>query len=257
MQLSANLGFLWRDRSLPDAIRAAKTAGFDAVEVHWPYDVDPAEVKAALDETGLPLLGLNTDRGDVANGENGLSALPGREPEARAAVDQALAYALATGARNIHVMAGFAQGAQAENVFVSALEYACAKAEPYGITILIEPLNHYDAPGYFLSTTSHAEELIERVAQDNLKLMFDCYHVQLMEGDISHRLARLKPVIGHIQFARVPDRGPPDGGELNYSHVFDVIRQIGWDAPIGAEYKSSEPTNDTLGWMANARGAAI
>ena len=257
MELSANLGFLWNDRSLPDAIRAAKKAGFDAVEVHWPYAVDPSEVNAALEATRLPLLGLNTDRGNVANGDNGLSALPGREAEAYKAIDQAVAYALATQARNIHVMAGFSQGAQAENAFVSALEYACAKAAPHGITILIEPLNRYDAPGYFLSTTVHAQEIIERVARDNLKLMFDCYHVQLMEGDISHRLAELKPIIGHIQFARVPDRGPPDGGELNYAHVFDVIRQIGWDAPIGAEYKSVLPTDETLGWMPSARGAAI
>ena len=257
MKLSANLGFLWNDRTLPDAIRAAKAAGFDAVECHWPYATPAEDIRAALDETGLPLLGINTVRGDVAGGENGLCALPGRENEARDAIDQALVYAVSTGARNIHAMAGFAHGASAENTFVSALEYACSQARPHGITILIEPLNHYDAPDYFLSATSHAEELIERVDQDNLKLMFDCYHVQLMEGDVSHRLERLRPIIGHIQFARVPDRGPPDGGELNYAYVFDVIRQIGWDAPIGAEYKSSQPTDETLGWMAAARGLAI
>lgn len=257
MKLSANLGFLWNDRPLPDAIRAAHAAGFDAVECHWPYAVDAADIRQALDETGLPLLGINTDRGDVAGGENGLSALPGRADDARTAIDQAVDYAVVVGARSIHVMAGFSQGAQAENTFVEALEYATDLAAPHGITILIEPLNRYDAPGYFLSTTEHAEELITRIDRDNLKLMFDCYHVQLMEGDISHRLERLLPIIGHIQFARVPDRGPPDGGELNYAHVFDVIRQIGWSAPIGAEYKSLQPTDETLGWMQMARGTAI
>ena len=249
MQFSANLGFLWNDRPLPAAIHAAKAAGFDAVECHWPYGEAADDVNKALAETGLAMLGLNTIRGDLEAGENGLSALPGREAEARAAIDQAITYAQAIGARNIHVMAGFAQGVAAENCFIEALEYACDQARPLGITILIEPLNQYDAPGYFLSTTTHAGEIITRVGAANLKLMFDCYHVQLMEGDLSHKLERLLPVIGHIQFARVPDRGPPSGGEVNYRHIFGVIRELGWDQPLGAEYKSSLPTDDTLAWM--------
>ncbi|AVL54843.1 isomerase [Roseobacter denitrificans] len=253
MQFSANLGFLWTDRTLPEAIHAAKAAGFDAVECHWPYGEAAKDVVAALDATGLPMLGLNTLRGNLDAGENGLSALPGREGEARAAIDQAIAYARATGAQNVHVMAGFAQGVAAENCFVEALEYACEQALPFGITILIEPLNHYDAPGYFLSTTTHAKEIITRVGAPNLKLMFDCYHVQLMEGDLSHKLAALLPVIGHIQFARVPDRGPPAGGEVNYAHIFGVIEELGWHKPLGAEYKSPLPTDETLGWMTKLR----
>ena len=249
MLFSANLGFLWNDRPLPEAIRAAKRAGFDAVECHWPYATPVAEINAALLDTGLPMLGLNTSRGDAGAGENGLSALPGREAEARAAIDQALSYAESVGARNVHVMAGFAKGAVAEKCFVSALEYACGRAADIQKTILIEPLNKYDAPGYFLSTTTHAAELITRVGADNLKLMFDCYHVQLMEGDLSHRLKALLPVIGHIQFARVPDRGPPDGGELNFRYIFDVLEDLGWQGPLGAEYKSNLPTDETLGWL--------
>lgn len=255
MRFSANLGFLWTDRLLPDAVRAAAAAGFDGVECHWPYDVPAEDVAAALDETGLQMLGLNTVRGDVAGGENGLSALPGREAEARAAIDQAVAYASAIGAQNLHVMAGFAQGAQAEIVFVEALNYACDAAGENGMTILIEPLNGYDAPGYFLSTTEHASEIITRVGRPNLKLMFDCYHVQLTEGDISHRLEALMPIIGHVQIARVPDRGPPDGGELSYPHILEVLRKIGWEGPIGAEYKPAGPTGETLGWLAEARRA--
>jgi 2-dehydrotetronate isomerase len=249
MRFSANLGFLWSDRTLPEAIHAARDAGFDAVEAHWPYAVPTAQVNAALQETGLPLLGLNARRGDAAAGENGLAALPGREAEARASIDEALEYADATGAGNVHVMAGFAQGVAAEVAFVDALGYACAKAEALGITILIEPLNHYDAPGYFLKTTQHAQEMIARVGASNLKLMFDCYHVQLMEGDLSHKIENLLPIIGHIQFAGVPDRGPPDRGEVNYDHVFAVLDGLGWDLPLGAEYKPRRPTEDTLGWM--------
>ena len=249
MRFSANLGFLWNDRSLPDAIRAAKAAGFDAVECHWPYDVAVSDVADALAETGLAMLGLNTRRGDVAAGDNGLSAIPGREEEARAAIDEAIQYARAIDVPNIHVMAGFATGNAAHQTFVAALKYACAQAQSYGITILIEPLNKYDAPGYFLTTTDQALAVIAAVDAPNLKLMFDCYHVQLMEGDLTHKIQTLLPHIGHIQVASVPDRGPPDHGEVNFAHIFEVIAKLDYAAPLGAEYKSAEPTDQTLGWL--------
>ncbi|MGQ7846723.1 hydroxypyruvate isomerase family protein [Granulosicoccus sp. 3-233] len=249
MKFSANLGFLWNDRPLPEAIRAAKAAGFDAVECHWPYDIPADEVKAALRETGLPMLGLNTRRGDVNAGDNGLSAIPGREAEARAAIDEAIAYATAIGTSKIHVMAGFANGHEAHQCFVANLQYACTQAAPHDITILIEPLNKYDAAGYFLTTTEQALAIIEAVAAPTLKLMFDCYHVQLMEGDLTHRIEALLPWIGHIQFASVPDRGAPDHGEINYDHVFELTRRLGYDSPLGAEYKPGGNTDDTLGWL--------
>lgn len=249
MKFSANLGFLWTDRSLPSAIHAAKKAGFDAVECHWPYDVPAVEVQAALQETGLAMLGLNTRRGNVKDGDNGLAALPGRSPEARAAIDEAIAYAVAVKAANVHVMAGFASGAAAEEVFVETLRYACAKAQSHGITILIEPLNSYDAPGYFLSMTDQALRIVDAVGTANLKLMFDCYHVQLMEGDLSNRIRRLLPHIGHIQFASVPDRGPPDHGEVSYPHIFDLLANLGYAAPLGAEYKPVGDTRSSLGWL--------
>ncbi len=253
MQFSANLGFLWNDRPLPDAIRAAKAAGFDAVECHWPYDTPVEDVAKALEETSLRMLGLNGRRGNVAGGENGLTALVGRETEARAAIDEALAYANRLGTRNVHIMAGFASGPEAHSTYVDNLRYACSKAAEIGITILIEPLNKYDAPGYFLSTTSQAIAVIEEVGATNLKLMFDCYHVQLMEGDLSHKLADLLPHIGHIQFASVPDRGAPDRGELNYAYVFKRISELGWETPLGAEYKPNGDTDATLTWLKTMR----
>ncbi len=255
MKFSANLGFLWTDRRLTDAIHAAKAAGFDAVECHWPYDVPASEVSGALVETGLAMLGLNTRRGDVAAGDNGLSAMTGREAEARAAIDEAITYAIAIGAANIHVMAGFAAGDQAHATFVDNLTYACRNAAPHGITILIEPLNKYDAPGYFLRTTDQAVAIISEVGAENHKLMFDCYHVQLMEGDLTHRIEKLLPHIGHIQFASVPDRGAPDHGEINYSHVFQVIARLGYAAPAGAEYKPNGPTDHSLAWMNDLRAS--
>ena len=246
MKFSANLGFLWADRALPDAIRAAKRAGFDAVECHWPYDTPPEEVLAALEETGLPMMGLNTIRG--AAGENGLSALPGREEEARAAIDQAIAYASFVGAVAIHVMAGFASGKAAHDTFLANLKYA-RDAAPKDITLLIEPLNRHDAPGYFLSTTDQAHDILRELSLPGVRLMFDCYHVGRTEGDVITRLSALHPVIGHIQFASVPDRGAPDHGEINYRFVFDAIRELGWEAPIGAEYKPGPDTDKTLDWM--------
>lgn len=251
MKFSANLGFLWTELSLPDAIRAAKDAGFDAVECHWPYQFPVEDVRGALEETGLKMLGLNTVRGNLDAKENGLSALAGREDEARAAIDQSVSYAAAIGAAKVHVMAGFGEGDAAHKAFVENLTYACDQAKEFGIAILIEPLNKYDAPDYFLQTTDQALSIIEEVGRTNIRLMFDCYHVQLMEGDVSNKLKTLLPTIGHIQFASVPDRGAPGHGELNYKHVFEVIDGLGYGAPIGAEYKPGGPTDETLGWMKN------
>jgi hydroxypyruvate isomerase len=240
---------MWTELTLPDAIRAARSAGFDAVECHWPYAFDPTEVKAALSETGLEMLGLNTDRGDIANGDNGLCALPDRVQQARKTIDQAIDYASEIGCGAVHVMAGFAAGSDAHQCFVENLSYAAQKAAPLGIAILIEPLNHYDAAGYFLTTTTQAIEIITQVAAPNLKLMFDCYHVQLMEGDLSNRIDKLLPQIGHIQFAGVPKRGRPDEGEVAFAHVFRTISEQGYTKPLGAEYKPGGDTDATLGWM--------
>lgn len=253
MRFSANLGFLWADRPLPDAIRAAHAAGFDAVECHWPYDTPAAETLAALRETGLPMLGLNTRRGRTEIGENGLAALAGREAEARAAIDEALAYARATGTGAVHVMAGNSSGPRARAAFVSNLVHACEAAQ--GTTILIEPLNPYNAPGYFLNGTAQAADIIREVGRSNLRLLFDCYHVQILEGDVTRRLEGLLPLVGHIQIASVPDRGIPDHGELDYGYVLRRIRDLGWDRPIGAEYLPGESPDLDMSWLGQTRAA--
>ncbi|MEC9433637.1 MAG: TIM barrel protein [Pseudomonadota bacterium] len=252
MRFSANLGFLFTDRPLPDAIRAAAAAGFDAVECHWPYEVPAGDVAAALAETGLPMLGLNTNRGRA--GENGLTALPGRETEALAEIDRAFDYAAAIGAGAVHVMAGFAEGPAAEATFRATLAEACRRAAPLGLTVLIEPLNRYDAPGYFLTTTDQARGTIEAVDHPALKLMFDAYHVQIMEGDLCRRLTALAPLIGHVQIAAVPDRGEPDAGEVDLRYVLAHLAGLGWTAPVGAEYRPrSGSTEAGLGWLPGFR----
>lgn len=248
-KFSANLGFLWNYLSLPDAIRAAKAAGFDAVECHWPYEFGTEDIKSALEETNLEMLGLNTRRGNIDLGENGLTALIGREAEAKVAIDEAIEYAVAIDAKNIHVMAGTASGSEAHSVFISNLKYACEKASSDKKTIVIEPLNHIDVPGYFLSSTDQAKAIIDEVSKQNLKLMFDCYHVQIMKEDVVSKLRALQPIIAHIQFASVPDRGAPDHGELDYERVFAAIAECGYCAPLGAEYISPNKTEETLDWM--------
>ncbi|MEM6636249.1 MAG: TIM barrel protein [Pseudomonadota bacterium] len=242
---SANLGFLWSELNLPDAIRAAHQAGFAAVECHWPYDTPAQAVANALTETGLPMLGLNTRRGRP--GENGLSALSGRENDARAAIDEAIAYAEIVDAQAIHVMAGIANGDEAHATFLSNLRYAIEKTDR---TILIEPLNPNDAPGYFLQTTDQASEIIREVGASSLKLMFDCYHAGRSEGDVTQRFAKLQALVGHIQIAAVPDRGPPDHGELDYMFVLSEFARMGWQRPIGAEYRPVAQTETSLSWMA-------
>ena len=247
LRFSANLGFLWADLPLPEAIRAAAAAGFDAVECHWPHEADLAAVGAALAETGLPMLGINTRRGRP--GEAGLAALPGREAEARAEIDTTLALAARLGCGAVHVMAGTAQGAEAEAAFLANLGHACDRAAAQGAMILIEPLNRHDAPGYFLRDADQAAALIQRLGRPNLRLMFDCYHLQIMQGDMTRLIRRMAPLIGHVQIAAVPDRGPPDHGELDYRHVFALLEEIGWRRPIGAEYRSEGAPEASLGWM--------
>lgn len=246
---SANLGFLWQELALPDAVRAARAAGFDAVECHWPYAVPVDELNRALEETGLTMLGLNTSRGNPAAGDNGLAAIPERKAEAEAAIREAIAYAVAIGTPNVHVMAGKAEGEEAHRTFLENLDYATSLAEVHDITVLIEPLNVRDAPGYFLSTSGQAIALIEELGADNLKMMFDCYHIALMEGEVEKRLEACMPHIGHIQIAAVPDRGEPDHGQLDYRSVLKSLESLGYRRPVGAEYRPAASTEAGLGWL--------
>lgn len=257
LRFSANLGFLWTDRPLPEAIRAAHRAGFDAVECHWPSE--PAEeVRAALDETGLPMLALNTDKGDPARGEFGLCALAGREADGRAAIDAALRYGQAIGARALHVLAGRpddAGRARARDTFLAALDHASAASERVGMDVLIEPINPRDAPDYHLATSEQAAEIVTELGRPNLRILFDCYHAQIIAGDLSRRIERLLPLIGHIQIAAVPSRCEPDEGEVAYERLLPAIAAMGYDGFIGAEYRPRGRVEDGLGWLAAFRAA--
>ena len=253
LPLSANLGFLWTDRPLPEAVRAAAVAGFDAVELHWPYEVPAAELATALKETGLPVLGLNTVRGDVTKGEFGLAALPGREDEALAVFTQALTYARAIGAANIHVMAGTAEGEAARRTYVANLRRFRDLAAPYGVTLLLEPINTRDVPGYFLTDCETAVGIIADCGGTGIRIMYDCYHMQIMRGDLLRQAERWLELIGHVQFAAVPDRGEPDHGEVDYGWLLPALRAAGYTGHFGAEYRPRAATDEGLGWMSAFR----
>lgn len=258
-RFSANLGLLWRELPLDAAIRAAAKAGFDAVECHWPYEVPAQDINTILAATGLEMLGLNTRRGDVTAGDNGLAALPGRQQEARDAIDEALDYARAIGCASVHVMAGRSRhiGLSDEacfTCFVDNLHYACERAAAHHQTVLIEPLNPKDAPDYFLNNLDLASQIIETVNRPNLKLMFDCYHIALLHGEVADNLKAHLDIIGHIQFAGVPTRGHPDRGDLDYPALFRELDEMGYNRPLGAEYHpEGADTYASLGWLAKWR----
>ena len=250
VRFSANLGFLWTDLSLPEAIHAAAEAGFSAVECHWPYNTAASSVQKALEKTNLPMLGLNTRRGNLDNGDNGVAAIVGREKEAYSYIDESISYAAQISCPNVHVMAGVTgKDENSDLTFQDNLRYACEQAEAHDITILIEPLNQYDAPGYHLSTLEDALDVLAKVNRKNLKIMFDCYHLQIMQGDLTRRLQQNINHIGHIQIAGVPERSEPDEGELHYPNLLKSFEQLGWNGFIGAEYKPRQSTNSGLGWM--------
>jgi 2-dehydrotetronate isomerase len=251
-RFSANLGLLWADRPLLQRLEAAAKAGFRAVEMHFPYEVPATEVAGVARQTALTLLGINTAPGDMERGERGLGALPGREDDFQAAVDQSIAYCVASGASAIHVMAGCvaeAQRTQARAVFAENLRTAAAKAAMHRLLLLLEPLNPRDNPGYFYSRLSEAYSLIEDLALPNLKLQFDVYHVAISEGDVLTKLAKYMPVIGNVQIAAVPTRAEPDEGEIAYRAIFAALDALGYRGWVGCEYRPRGDTDEGLRWM--------
>jgi len=249
-RFAANLGMLFADRPLPERIGAAAAAGFEAVELQFPYAVPPQEVRAELERHGLPMLGLNTAMG--REGESGLGALPGREQDFAAAFKQALDYAVAINGSAIHCMAGLVPPEQrpaAERVFIENLTRAADMAAEKNITLLLEPINARDRPDYFLTRPEHAAAIIDRIGRANVKIQFDFYHTQISGGDLLKRFEKHLPWIGHVQIAAVPSRAEPDEGEVNYPAVLEAIDRLGYRGFVAAEYKPRGRTEDGLGWM--------
>jgi hydroxypyruvate isomerase len=249
LRLAANISFLFKELPFLERFAAAAENGFKLVECHWPYD-NPTEVlRDRLERHGLSLVMVNTTPGNLEAGDFGLGAVPGREADFQAALDQALHYVSALGATRIHCMAGKVPvTATAHRTFIDNLRRGADKAAERGVTLVIEPINTRAAPGYFLTNSQQAADIIGEVGRPNVKLLFDVFHLQIMEGDITTRLERLKPLIGHVQIAAVPSRAEPDEGEINYRAVFDALERIGYDGVVGCEYLPRAGTKDGLVW---------
>jgi hydroxypyruvate isomerase len=247
VRLAANLSFLFGDASFLDRFERAADAGFDGVEYLFPYEHDPADLVGRLSDNGLEQVLFNMPPGDWATGDRGLAAVPGREAEFRASVDQALRYAEALGCRRVHVMAGLADGEAALNTYLHNLEFAAARFSAAGVMTLIEPINRRDMPGYFLADFGLALAVTRAI--EGVRLQFDVYHRQILHGDVTAGLREAMPAIGHMQIAGVPDRHEPDTGELDAAWVFGSIRELGYGGWIGCEYRPRGRTEDGLAWM--------
>lgn len=250
---AANLTMMFNEVPFPQRFAAAAKAGFAAVEFLFPYDYPPAEVARWLQEAGLKNALFNMPPGDWAAGERGVASLPGREEEFRAGVARAIEYARALGTPSIHAMAGLlpsgADRKRHREVFVANLRHAAKVLAGEGLTLLIEPINSRDIPGYFLNTQAEAHAIREEVDQPNLKVQMDFYHAQIVEGDLSVTLRKHIAHVGHVQIASVPDRHEPDEGEIDYGHIFRLLDELGYPGWVGCEYRPRGRTEDGLGWL--------
>ena len=252
-QLAANLSTLFTEQPFLDRYDAAAAAGFRAVECQFPYAVPAEAIRDRLDRLGLTQVLLNTPPGNAAAGERGLAALPGRVADFQAALQQALHYARTLGCPRIHVMAGVqpvgATLAECRAQFVANLVYAADLCAGQGITLMIEPINtRVDVPGYVIDTTAVAVDCLREIARPNVKLQYDVYHMQIMEGDVARSIERLLPFIGHIQIADNPGRHEPGTGEIHFPWLLAHLDALGYEGWVGCEYLPSGDTLSSLGW---------
>lgn len=249
-RFAANLSMMFTELPFLERFAAASAAGFQAVEYLFPYDFEPQQIRDQLEAHGLTQALFNMPPGDWAAGERGIAALPSREAEFRAGVDQALDYARVIGSPLLHCMAGIAPSTDLDchRTYVANIRYAAETAQAQGRRVLVEPINPYDMPGYFLSSVAQAMAILEEVHHPNAWLQLDLYHAQLTDGDITHLIAKVAPHIGHVQIASVPERHEPDRGELYYPYVLAALdhHYSGW---VGCEYRPAGETTAGLGWL--------
>lgn len=251
-KFAANLSMLFTEHEFLDRFSAAAAAGFNAVEYLFPYAYEAEVLRAALAENHLKQVLFNLPPGDWEGGERGLAALPGREDEFRASVATALHYAQVLDCPRVHVMAGIvpadADLEVCRETYIENLRYAAGEFARFDKLILIEPLNLRDNPGYLLSRQETAVEICNQVGAANIKVQFDFYHCQIVQGDLTKTLESIFPHIGHIQIAGVPDRHEPDSGEVNYPWMFEHLDSLGYDGWIGCEYRPRGETRTGLTW---------
>lgn len=253
-RFAANLSLMFNEVDFLDRFAAAAQAGFEAVEFLFPYAYDKERLRQALDDNGLSLALFNLHAGDWGAGERGLTALPDRAGEFQDSVSQAIDYALALGCRRLHALSGLVPAGierdRAHRTYIDNLAFAARALKEHDLTLLIEPINTRDMPGIFLTGTDQAMDVMEEVGADNLYLQYDCYHMQIMEGDLCTTIERLADRIGHIQIAEVPGRHEPGRGEIDYGFVFAHLDRIGYHGWVGCEYVPAGDTVAGLAWFA-------
>jgi hydroxypyruvate isomerase len=263
-RFAANLSMLFTEHAFLDRFAAAAQDGFGAVEFLFPYAFPADLLQQRLQDYGLQQVLFNAPPGDWDAGERGLACLPGREAEFRDGFAKALHYAAKLGCPRVHVMAGIAPASTdadlLQKTYEANLRWAAEAALPAGLEVLIEPINTRDMPGYFLNRQEAAHQIVQALGAPNLKVQFDLYHCQVMEGDVASKIGHYLPSgrVGHMQIAGVPQRQEPSLGELNYPYLFEVIdrvsAQCGWDGWIGCEYRPARGavpggTSQGLAWL--------
>lgn len=251
---AANLTMLFTEVPFMERFEAAHKAGFKSVEFLFPYAFEASEIVEKLEKYNLQVVLFNMPPGDWDAGERGYAAIPGREEEFRASVDIALQYAKAFGCKRVHAMSGIIDTASSYDqhieTFIENFRYAADVFVKEGITLLVEPLNERNMPGYFVAHQRVAAELIKKLDRSNVKLQFDTYHAQIVDGDLTTLIRDLSPVIGHIQIASVPERNEPVDGEINYPYLFKVLDEVGYEGWIGCEYNPKGATEEGISWVA-------
>ncbi|MBN8775080.1 hydroxypyruvate isomerase [Thiomonas arsenitoxydans] len=253
-QFAANLTMLFTEEPFIDRFEAAAKAGFKAVEFLFPYAHTAQQVRNAAQQAGVQIVLHNLPAGDWDAGERGIACLPDRVNEFREGVARAIEYATALGVTQLNCLAGKAPAgadpAVLRTTFVENLRYAAAQLGAHGIRLLIEPINTFDIPGFYLHGTAQALALMDEVGSDNLFLQYDIYHMQRMEGELAATMQKHLPRIAHIQLADNPGRNEPGTGEINYAFLFQHLDRIGYTGHIGCEYKPKTTTTAGLGWLA-------
>ena len=255
-RFAANLSFLFTEVPFLERFTEAAHAGFRAVEFAFPYAYQAKELVTRILAQKLEVVLFNTPPGDWDAGDRGLASLPGREHEFSASVSTALRFAHSLKCTRLHVMAGvLPQDAGADErarrlrLLVRNLKSACEEAALQKVMLLIEPINTRDMPNYLISTQTEAHAIREEVGMPNLRVQMDLYHAQIVEGDLSAKIRRWLPYIGHFQIAGVPDRHEPDQGEINYAWMFKLLDELKYEGWIGCEYRPAHGTTAGLGWM--------
>ena len=251
LNLSANISLLFTESPFLERFGKASKNNFQAVEFQFPYEFSPETIKEKLNKFNLDISVFNSSPGNFKNGDRGLACLPKRKEEFQRTIIQSIEYAKIIKCKKIHVMSGI-QGSKNDltyrDTYIENLQWACDQFESNNIDLLIEPINQRNIPKYFLSSTDLAIEIIDEVKRENIKLLFDIYHHQIIRGDVTKYLEKFLPYIGHIQIAGIPNRNEPDQSELDYQYIFKLIEKLNYNGFIGCEYNPKKDTISGLKW---------